>query len=60
MTTSRHIILSACLTGMVPTKELNKYTPISPKEIAKSALACAKLGASIVHIHLHDTDGKPT
>lgn len=54
------IIINACLTGMIPTKELNKYTPISPKEIAASALACAKLGASVVHIHPRDIEGKPT
>ena len=54
------IIINACLTGMIPTKKLNRYTPISPSEIATSALACAKLGASIVHIHPRDTDGKPT
>lgn len=54
------VIINACLTGMIPTKKLNKFIPISPKEIAKSALACAKLGASIVHIHPRDIDGKPT
>ncbi|MBI4973722.1 3-keto-5-aminohexanoate cleavage protein [Candidatus Roizmanbacteria bacterium] len=59
-TQSSKIILNVCLTGMVPTKELNRYTPITPKEIIKDALACAKLGASIVHIHPRDTDGKPT
>ena len=60
MNALRPVIINACLTGMVPTKELNKFTPISPKEIAKSALACSKLGATIVHIHPRDTDGRPT
>lgn len=54
------VIINVCLTGMVPTKKLNKFTPITPREIAKSALVCAKLGASIVHIHPRDKDGKPT
>lgn len=56
----RKVIINLCPTGMVPTKKLNPYTPITPREIIKSALKCAELGASIVHIHPRDRDGKPT
>lgn len=45
---------------MVPTKEMNPNTPITPREIIGTALKCAKLGASIVHIHPRDKDGNPT
>jgi len=45
---------------MVPTKEMNPYVPITPEEIVKDAMACKKLGCSIVHIHPRDKDGKPT
>ncbi len=54
------VIINLCPTGMVPTKEMNSHTPITPVEIIKTALACARLGASIIHIHPRDKDGKPT
>lgn len=57
---SRKIIINLCLTGMVPTKELNAATPVAPSEIVSCALKCAKLGASIIHVHPRDEDGKPT
>lgn len=56
----RKVIINACLTGMVPTKELNPHTPISPEEIITCALHCADLGASIIHLHARGTDEKPT
>lgn len=56
----RKVVINLCSTGMVPTKEMNPKTPITPAEIIKAALNCAKLGASIVHIHPRDKDGKPT
>ncbi|OHB71580.1 MAG: hypothetical protein A2W23_01955 [Planctomycetes bacterium RBG_16_43_13] len=54
------LIINLCPTGMVPTKELNPYTPISVDEIVKTAVSCAKLGVSVVHIHPRDNYGKPT
>lgn len=54
------LIINLCATGMVPMKAQNPHLPVTPKEIIKSALKCAKLGASIVHIHPRDEFGKPT
>jgi 3-keto-5-aminohexanoate cleavage enzyme len=31
--------------------------PLSPEEIAREVLACAKAGASLVHLHVRDTKG---
>ncbi len=57
----RKVIINLCLTGMIPTKEMNSHTPISPKEIITCALQCADLGASMIHIHARDEkSGKPT
>jgi uncharacterized protein (DUF849 family) len=56
----RKVIVNACLTGMMPTKEQTPYVPITAKEIITDALECAKLGASIVHIHPRDKSGTPT
>lgn len=57
---SPKVIINACLTGMVPTREMTPYVPISPAEIAQVALECAALGASIVHLHPRKEDGQPT
>lgn len=54
------LIINLCPTGMIPTKMQNPHLPVTPKEIIKSTLTCAKLGASIVHIHPRDKFGKPT
>lgn len=54
------LIINLALTGMVPTKADTPHVPITPREIAATALRCAALGASIVHIHPRDKSGKPT
>jgi len=54
------IIITAALTGSRPTKEMNPAVPYSPEEIVEAAAACAKAGASIVHIHVRDPkSGRP-
>lgn len=54
------LIITAALTGSVPTKEMNPFLPVSPEEIAESAERCREAGASIVHVHARDAAGKPT
>ena len=54
------LIVTVALTGAVPTKERYKRLPVTPQEIADDALACEEAGASIVHIHMRDENGKPT
>lgn len=56
----RKVIINLCLTGMIPTKVMNPHTPISPEEIITCALQCADIGASMIHIHARDKNGKPT
>lgn len=56
----RKVLINVALTGMIPTKEITLYVPITPKEIIKDALKCAQAGANIVHIHARDDQGKPT
>lgn len=45
---------------MVPTKEDNPHVPITPEEIAADTERCVRSGASIVHLHARDEDGRPT
>ena len=54
------LIVNVALTGMVPSKEDNPAVPISPDEIAEDAERCVQAGASIVHLHARDGDGRPT
>lgn len=53
------LIINACLTGMVPTKNTTKCVPVSIDEIVKDAIDVYDAGARIVHLHARDIDGKP-
>jgi 3-keto-5-aminohexanoate cleavage enzyme len=39
---------------------MNPHLPVSPGEIAASAVRCRKAGASLIHVHARDLNGKPT
>jgi uncharacterized protein (DUF849 family) len=54
------LIVNAALTGMVPAKADTPHVPVAPEEIVADAAACAARGASIVHVHARDGDGRPT
>jgi 3-oxoadipate:acetyl-CoA acetyltransferase len=54
------LIINAALTGMVPTKDDNPALPVTPEEIAEDAWKCVQAGASIVHLHAREEDGRPT
>lgn len=55
---ARKIILTAALTGAFQGKETNPAIPEQPNEIAQSAYECYNAGASIVHLHARDKEGK--
>jgi 3-keto-5-aminohexanoate cleavage enzyme len=54
------VIITASLDGAMVTKDMTPYVPEQPKEIAQASLDCYNAGASIVHIHARDEQGKPT
>ena len=54
------LIINAALTGMVPTKADNPALPVTPEEITEDAARCIHAGASIVHLHARDDEGRPT
>ena len=54
------VIITASLNGAMVTKDMNPNVPEQPDEIAQAALECYNAGASIVHIHARDEQGKPT
>jgi len=54
------LVINVCLTGMIPTKYNTPYLPTSIEEIIQQAVAVHDAGASIVHLHARDKEGKPT
>jgi 3-keto-5-aminohexanoate cleavage enzyme len=52
-------IVNVCLTGTIPSKQMNPYVPMTPEEIAKDVEACIELGASIFHVHARDEQQTP-
>ena len=50
------VILTCAVTGASDTTGKSLYVPITPKEIACSAIDAAKAGASVVHIHVRDPE----
>lgn len=48
------VIVTVAVTGSQPTRDMNPNLPITPKEIADSALDCFNEGAAIVHVHVRD------
>jgi uncharacterized protein (DUF849 family) len=53
-------IISVAITGSLPTKENNPAVPITIAEQIESAHESFETGASIVHCHVRDDEGKPT
>ena len=54
------LIITVAATGNVPTKEMNPHLPVTPEEIAETAVRCREAGASLIHVHARDVAGKPT
>lgn len=52
------LIINAALTGMVPTRQDSPHVPLTPAEIAADARRCRDAGASIVHLHVRDAEGR--
>src|SRR5438477_7471527 len=55
------VIITCAVTGSIHTPSMSPHLPITPEEIAQAAVAAAKAGAAIVHLHARDPkDGRPT
>jgi uncharacterized protein (DUF849 family) len=53
------LIVNAALTGMVAQRERFPAVPLSAAEIADDAQRCYAAGATIVHLHARDAQGRP-
>jgi 3-keto-5-aminohexanoate cleavage enzyme len=45
------LIITAAVTGSLPTRKKTPYVPISPAEIVESGVRCEQAGASVIHVH---------
>jgi len=57
---SHKVIISCAVTGSIHTPSMSPHLPVTPAEIAESALGAAAAGAAIVHLHARNpVDGRP-
>ena len=55
------IVITCAVTGAIHTPTMSDALPITPDEIAAEAIAAAKAGAAILHLHARDPEnGRPT
>ncbi|WP_119698599.1 3-keto-5-aminohexanoate cleavage protein [Microbacterium halotolerans] len=52
----RNVILTCAVTGAGDTAGKSEHVPVTPEEIATSAIEAARAGASVVHIHVRDPE----
>lgn len=54
------LIISCPIVGAELTKESYPYLPTTPDELASAAEGAALAGASLIHLHVRDEEGRPT
>ncbi|MBF0297160.1 MAG: 3-keto-5-aminohexanoate cleavage protein [Oligoflexia bacterium] len=54
------IIISCPVIGAELTKETYPYLPLTAEELANAAAEAVAAGASIIHLHVRDENGRPT
>lgn len=54
------LIISCPVVGAELTREIYPPLPLTPDEIADAAAEAVKAGASIIHLHVRDEQGKPS
>jgi uncharacterized protein (DUF849 family) len=56
----RKVIITCAVTGSIHTPSMSPYLPVTPDQIAEQAIAAAKAGAAILHLHARNPeDGRP-
>jgi uncharacterized protein (DUF849 family) len=60
MASPNKVIITCAITGAIHTPTMTPYLPITPDEIADSAIGAAEAGAAIVHLHARNPEtGRP-
>ena len=50
------VFITCALTGAGDTTRKSPHVPVTPHQIAESAIDAAKAGAAVVHVHVRDPD----
>jgi uncharacterized protein (DUF849 family) len=53
---SNKVVVTVCVTGGIGDRSSNPAIPVTPKEIAESAVEACEAGASVAHIHVRDLE----
>ena len=51
---NKNVIITCAITGAGETADKSEHVPVTPEQIANSALEAAKAGAAIVHCHVRE------
>lgn len=54
------LVITAAIVGAEVTREQTPWLPLTPSEIADEAARCREAGASVIHLHVREDDGRPT
>lgn len=54
MAQKNKVIITCAITGSIHTPSMSPWLPVTPDEIARSAIEAAEAGAAIVHLHARD------
>jgi 3-keto-5-aminohexanoate cleavage enzyme len=57
---SNPVVVTCAITGADVFRESNPNIPYTTKEIADSSVEAAKVGATVVHLHVREDDGTPS
>lgn len=61
MAKSNKVIITCAVTGAIHTPSMSPHLPVTPEEIATSAIEAAEAGAAVLHLHARNPiDGRPT
>lgn len=52
-------VVNVALTGMVAQRDRVPHVPVTPEQIVADAAACFAAGATVLHVHARDADGRP-
>ncbi len=58
--TNNALIITCAVVGAELSKEDYPYLPTTPEEIAEAARGAVEAGATIIHLHVRDEQGKPS
>ena len=61
MASKKKVVITCAVTGAIHTPSMSEHLPVTADEIADGAIAAAKAGAAVLHLHARDPkDGRPT